>query len=161
MNKTLILYYTKYQTTLTTAMKIKQSLPIDCDVFSVKELKSISNDYSIVILGTPIFMGSIPKEFIQFCENNKQILMQKKIYLYIHGLVSKKEYLDIVQRSLDKNLVSKFIAIDFFGGKLDYQKMNFLLRFIFKKMAKSLGLESDNPNTVSDEKIDQFILKIK
>lgn len=161
MGKYLLLYYTRYQTTLETAEKIKNRLGKDCRIAPISEGSKIIDDYSNIIIGTPVIMGSIPKSVQKFCHQGHENLMNKNVFLYIHGLIWKNEYKNKINDFFNKELISHFNRIEYLGGKLDYNKMNFMKAFLFKKMSSSLGIDPDNPNNLETDRIEMFIKELE
>ena len=161
MGKFLVLYYTRYQTTLETAGKIKKRLGQNCKIAPISEGSRIIDDYFNIIIGTPVIVGSIPKPVQNFCQQEHDKLMSKNISLYLHGLIWEDKYKEEINNYFNEELISHFSRIEYFGGKLDYNKMMFLKALFFKKMAASLGIDPVKPNNLKKDKIEKFIRDLK
>lgn len=135
--KTAIIYSSKYGTTEKVAYLIGKQLSADeVDYISLKDDKLPDiEEYDKIIIGTSIYAGNTTKEMRAFCFNNRELLQNKKLGLYICCMIKKQE-----DSQLDKAYppyVSKFaIAKEALGGEMLFDKMNFFERFLCRKIMK-------------------------
>jgi len=159
MNKTLIIYHSKYGTTKKVAVSISEKLKGDSSIalFSLKENENPDiQDFDIVILGTSIYMGQASKKMRTFCKTNESALLEKKIGLFACGMHPDKEQQEKeLKDAYPKMLQDNAIAVGFFGGAFLFEQMNFLERAIIKKIAKT----STSVQQIDFEAIDQFVAK--
>jgi menaquinone-dependent protoporphyrinogen oxidase len=142
MMKVLIVYATRYGATAGTSEEIAKILReegFEVRVVNAKEekVKDIS-EYELVVVGSGIQMGKWTSEADGFLNRFEKELGHKKLALFVSSMktVSEREgKADDVATSRKAALddkVAKYdlhpIALGFFGGVMDYNKMNFLFR---------------------------------
>jgi len=140
--KALIVYATRYGATAGTSEEIAKILReegFDVRVINAKEekVKEISR-YELVIVGSGMQMGKWTSEADGFLDRFRKELEQKKLALFVSSMktVSEREgKIDDVakiRKAALEDPVTKYnlhpIALGFFGGVIDYNKMNFLFR---------------------------------
>ena len=135
--KTAIVYFSKHGTTEKVARLVGKNLKTDVvDYISLKTNKTPDiRTYEKIIIGTSVYAGNPPKEIKTFCKNNRLLLEQKKIGLFICCMDKHKE-----QEQL-KNAYPAYlqnIAIDSkaMGGEFLFENMNFWERFVIKRISK-------------------------
>lgn len=151
--KTLIAYGTKYGSTEKCANILLERLNGEVDLCNLKETKNVDlSKYDKVVIGGSIYMGKIQKAVSQFCITNLDVLREKKIGLYIccmrDGDIAETE----IKESFPLELVNDAVVKGYFGGEFIITKMNFLERFIVKKIAK-INIDTSN---ISVERISDF-----
>jgi menaquinone-dependent protoporphyrinogen oxidase len=140
--KTLILYGTRYGATAGTSeeiAKVLQGEGFDVVVVNAKEekVKDIS-PYDLIVVGTGVQMGRWTGEVEDFLKRHEQKLAQKKMAFFVSSMktVAEREGKTADVESARKfdidNKLPKYsfqpISVGFFGGVLNYNKMNFLFR---------------------------------
>ena len=125
--KTAIIYYSKHGTTERVTHLIGEKLTNKVDYISLKECpRPDIRTYDRIILGTAIYAGSPNRKVTQFCHNNQPLLEQKVIGLFICCM--NEAFPEFLQRlSIPKAIL---------GGEFQFDKMNFIERFLTKKIAK-------------------------
>jgi menaquinone-dependent protoporphyrinogen oxidase len=141
----LIVYGTRYGATTGTSEEIAKILReegIDIKVVNAKEekVKEIS-PYELVIVGSGMQMGRWTGEAEDFLKRFQNELSQKKVAIFVSSMktVSEREGKTAdVEKSRKVDLddkIAKFnlhpIAVGFFGGVLDFNKMNIITRKTF------------------------------
>lgn len=135
--KTAIIYMSKHGCTRHAARLLKDSMS-DADVCLVdlkKESPSL-DDFDCIVVGGSIHAGSIQKGIHDFCLKNKQILMTKKLGLYLCCMKEGAEAREQFEKAFPEDLRKHSSASGLFGGVFDFKKMNFIERFLVKKIAK-------------------------
>ena len=150
MTKALIVYGTRYGATANTSEVISESLReegIDVEVVDAKKhkIKSIT-DFNLIIVGSGIQMGKWTSEPEGFIKKHQQELSQKKLAIFVscgganplsEGEQKQKELADAKKKYL-QNKAAKLkvnpIALGFFGGCYDFNKMS----WFFKKTLSSI-----------------------
>ena len=163
MDKTLVMYFSKYGTTKKYAEWIAEELN-GC-IFNIKNTKNINFDeYSIIILGSGLYAGNI--KGINLLENNFNKIRDKKIILFTCGLAdySKVENVDNINKRLfkiiPKELLEK-IKIFYLQGGINYKQLN-LKHKIMMSMLKILKMKKgkDKMNEEDKEFLETYGQKI-
>lgn len=153
---TLILFASSHGCAEKSAYKLKEKLKDNSQVVSFKEkhLPTIS-DFNNIIIGGSIHAGKIQKRVASFCENNKEILLQKKLGLFLccmeEGEKAQKQFDDAFPLELIKHSSANGI----FGGEFDFDKMNFMEKMIIKRVAKI----TESISRFREEAVDEFVEK--
>lgn len=102
-----------------------------------EEIKDIS-EYDLIVVGSGLRMGKWVGEVEDFLERFRKDLEQKKVALFVSTLKSvperegKAEEVAKLRKDELEDKVAKYgvtpIALGFFGGVIDYNKMGFLMR---------------------------------
>jgi menaquinone-dependent protoporphyrinogen oxidase len=140
--KTLLVYGTRYGATSSTAAEIAKTLNeegLDVKLVNAKEekIKDIS-EYDLIIVGSGVQMGKWTGEVEDFVKRFQTQFAQKKLAVFVSSMKTIDERegkLDKVAEARKWDLDGKIekyglqpIAVGFFGGVLDFNKMNFLFR---------------------------------
>jgi menaquinone-dependent protoporphyrinogen oxidase len=138
----LLVYGTRYGATAGTSEEIAKTLReegLDVKVVNAKEekIKDIS-PYDLIIVGSGVQMGKWTGEVEDFVKRFHTQFAQKKLAVFVSSMKTIDERegkLDKVAEARKWDLDGKIekyglqpIAVGFFGGVLDFNKMNFLLR---------------------------------
>jgi len=135
--KTLIIFGTKYGTAEKCSRILKDKLQGEVKIVNVKkdsipDLSSFGN----VIIGGSIYAGRIQKEIKNFCLSNLNGLKGKSVGLFICGM-NEKDPIAQFNNYFPEELINNAAAKEYFGGEVILKKMNFLERFIMKKIGKT------------------------
>ena len=150
--KTLIIYGTRYGATEGTAKEIAKVLEeekFDVKVVNVKEEKiNDISSYELIIAGTGLQMARWVGEVEDFLKKHQKELAQKKVALFLSTMktVSEREgKLEDLAKAKKMELDSKldkynfeFLSIGFFGGVLNFNKMNIISRKAFGSLRARL-----------------------
>jgi menaquinone-dependent protoporphyrinogen oxidase len=144
MNKALIVYGTRYGTTAETSEIIAETLRkegFEVRIVNAKKEKVQSIDeFDLIIVGSGIQMGKWTKEPESFLEKFQNELSNKKVALFVscgsanplsEGEQKNKEMDDAKRKYLQDKSVEynvKPIALGFFGGCYDFNKMSWFFR---------------------------------
>lgn len=164
--KTLVVYGSKYGAAAKCAELIAKGIKGDVKVINLKEESDIKvEDYDKVVIGSSIYAGMIRKEVKIFCEKNKEMLEQKKVAIFISAM-SDELMNDYLKNGFGEQLIDRTISTVCCGGILNFKEMNFLERFITKKiMAKDMKqkgktIKPDGKKSIEEinqKAINQFI----
>ncbi len=150
--KTLLVYGTRYGATTGTSeeiAKILQTEGFDVKVVNAKQekIKDITQ-YDLVIVGTGLQMGRWTGEVEGFLKRFQDELPKKKVAVFVSSMKSvleregKTEDLAKDRKIELDDKIEKFglhpIAVGFFGGVLDFNKMNFIVRKTFGSIRPQL-----------------------
>jgi menaquinone-dependent protoporphyrinogen oxidase len=140
--KTLIVYGTRYGATTGTSEEIAKKLRekgFDVRVINAKKekIRDIS-EYELVIVGSGMRMGKWTSEADNFLKKFQKELEQKKLAIFVSTMktVSERERKtdDVakMRKTALEDEVTQYnlhpIALGFFGGVLDYNKMGFFFK---------------------------------
>jgi menaquinone-dependent protoporphyrinogen oxidase len=140
--KALIAYATRYGGTTGTSEEIARILReegFDVKMINTKEekIKDIS-EYDLIVVGSGMQMGKWVREAEDFLERFQKDFEQKKVALFVSTLKSvperegKTEEVAKLRKVELEDKVAKYglkpIALGFFGGVINYNKMGFLMR---------------------------------
>ncbi len=140
--KALIVYSTRYGATKGTSEEIARILreaSIDVEVVNAKEEKVQDiSEFELIVVGSGMSMGNWGNEAEDFVKRFHKDFENKKLALFISSLRTVEEKAgrtELVARTRKIGLedkVSKYnlkpIAMGYFGGVVDYNKMNFIMR---------------------------------
>lgn len=134
--KIAIIYYSKHGTTERVAYLIGEKLDNEVNYISLKDCpKPDIGTYDRIILGTSIYAGTPSRKVIQFCHKNQPLLEQKVIGLFI-CCMNKEQEAEEMDKAFPEYLQSLAIPKAILGGEFQFDKMNFIERFLTKKIAK-------------------------
>ena len=149
--KTLILYASKYGTTRKLAKRIAKGFD-DATVCNLKDgdIPPVSG-FDCVIIGSPVYGGSIQKEAKDFILQTKTALYEKEFGLFLSGTNADDED-KYFQENFPAGVLRAAKATAFLGGIFDASQTGRLTRFIVKRAKQPLY-----SNTIDFERIKQFI----
>jgi menaquinone-dependent protoporphyrinogen oxidase len=163
--KTLVIYASKHGSAEKCAAKLSERLSEETYLCNLKDGKIPELlQYERIIIGGSIYAGRIQREVSEFCINNINELMGKKLGFYICCMnkgASETQLKDAFPQELFNNAIAK----ESFGGEFKFRDMNFMEKTITKMISKVLA--KDNPDIpaidmkkdlslLSEEKIDKF-----
>lgn len=153
---TLVAYATKYGCTQKCAQELSKRLKDNVELVNLKEKSNVDlSKYDRVIIGGSIYIGKVQKEVTDFCSSNLDELLKKEIGLFICGMdmnMLEKQTNEIFPEELLK--IAK--TVKHFGGEFTFKKMNFMEKFIIKKITK---VTSDKSN-INYDNINKFAMDI-
>jgi menaquinone-dependent protoporphyrinogen oxidase len=151
--KTVIIYATQHGTTEKVAKRIAKSLG-DTQVIALKYAKKIDlSSYETIILGSSIHAGRNQNSMQQFCRKHLPELLQKRVSLFLSCL-NPKEFEQSKERAYPELLRKHAIVYELTGGEYLIEKMNFIERFLVKKM---VGV-TVSKSLLNEEGIDRLIV---
>ena len=136
--KTLIIYASKYGCTEKCSNLLKDKLHGEVEIVDIKK-ESIPEItlFDNIIVGGSIYMGRIQKEISQFCLNNISMLEKKNLGFFICCMNENEIAEKQINTSFPEGLLKNAVATGCFGGEFTFKKMNFLEKFIIKKISKT------------------------
>lgn len=152
---TLIAYATKYGFTKACAEMLAKKFDEKADLCDLSSNRPQLAQYDKVIIGGSIYAGRIRKPAARFCRENLNILKGKKLGLFICGMAAGDDAQRQLNASFPQELLSVAVAKESFGGEYDFKKMNFLERFIIRKISGSdknqSRIREDNMTRLADQ----------
>lgn len=154
---TLIAYATKYGFTKACADMLAKKLDEKADICDLSSNRPNLAQYDKVIIGGSIYAGRIRKSTVRFCTENINTLKSKKLGLFICGMADGDGIRKQLESSFPRELLSAAVAKESFGGEYDLNKMNFLERFIIRKISGS----DKNQSRIMEENMTRFADQMK
>jgi menaquinone-dependent protoporphyrinogen oxidase len=134
--KTLIVYASKHGSTEKAAHLLKEKLKGTVTIIPVSRLNTNElKQYSHLIIGSSIHAGRIQKPMKDFCSTQNDRLKQKHLGLFLCCMDNDKAQ-EQFNQAYPEELRTISICNGLFGGEFLFEKMNFLERFIVKKISK-------------------------
>ena len=131
--KNLIVFMSRHGTTRKIAHQIAEKLGtelttlVDLKTDEVPDLK----DFDTIMIGGSIHIGQIQKDILEFCVNNKETLLQKRVGLFMCG-VETHELKEEFDNAFPEWLRNHAIAHGLFGGELLLEEMHFFEKAMVK-----------------------------
>ncbi|MCK5003987.1 MAG: hypothetical protein KAS21_02820 [Candidatus Aminicenantes bacterium] len=131
MKKKLILFRSKYGSTKEYIKELAERIDGDCVISDAKKFSGNLKDYNPIILGSCTYMGRIL--IVDFIKENKKILKNRKIYLFVVGVFpedneASKQSFELIPEEIRKNL----LGYRKLPGRINITKLNFFERMILK-----------------------------
>lgn len=159
--KTAIIFKTRHGTTEKVAYMLAKRLTDSGDEVRVIDLAKTRqphlNGYEKIIVGGSIHVGKIQREIKTFCERHNELLMNRKLGLFIccmetDAVKRLKEFEDSFQNELKAHASAKGIM----GGEFLLEKMNFIERLVVRKVAHT----RESVHDIDTEALEKFIKDI-
>jgi menaquinone-dependent protoporphyrinogen oxidase len=128
----LIAYATRSGSTAEVAEAIgteMRAAGVQVEVMPMRNLKAIG-ERSAVVLGAPLYMGSLPRDVRRFLAHNRVDLIASKTWFFVLGPIDgKPEEFEAARSQAKKSLAKsgwfKPAELQVFGGKFDVNRMPF------------------------------------
>ncbi|PKM79945.1 MAG: flavodoxin [Firmicutes bacterium HGW-Firmicutes-14] len=152
--KTLIVYDSTHGTVKECAGKLEGRLSGEVTAVKISNKKSwpVVDDFDNVIIGASIHAGKIQKSVGSFCRENLDKLTNKKVGIFLCTLTPADQAFHYIEEQFPPELVQHASEKSCFGGAVHFERMNFIERFIMKKITKS----ASNIYQVSEDAITHF-----
>ena len=128
----LVAYATRNGSTAEIAQVIGRELVAAGHVVDVTEIKKVSTlaGYAAIVIGGPLYMGSIDSAVGKFMVNNREQLLKMPVAAFVVGLAPKNPdpgAVEVAMAALRKSLgpVTPVSSV-LFAGKLDPKKLSFI-----------------------------------
>lgn len=155
--KTAIVYATTHGTTQKVVDIINKELKGEATVFNLKKLKRVEiSDFEQVIIGGSIHAGCIQRCVKKFCQQNMVSLLQKRVVLFICGM-NEKDFPTELKNAYPELLRKHAAYCTAVGGEFLFNRMNFLERFIVKRIT---GL-SQTVSNINEQKVNELVGMVK
>jgi len=144
--RTVIFYATKYGTTASVANEIAKLITLDEEV-EVLDIKNFNWDFipdfkavSRFVIGVPMYAGKPLKSMRKFCDTFFFKLEKRLVYLFVCGSeISPEKQQAELEAAFPENLRKIAKGTAFLGGAFHWEKMNFVERFIIKRITGRTG----------------------
>jgi menaquinone-dependent protoporphyrinogen oxidase len=157
--KTLIVYTTSHGCTEKCAQMLQQHLNAsDTTLINLKKSHLENLDpYEIILIGGSIHAGRIQKKIKSFCQQNLDLLKSKKVGLFLCCMEEGDKAQQQFQTAYPAELISHAAVTSIFGGEFNFEKMNFIEKFMIKKIAKI----DKSISKINEATIEEFIKKLQ
>lgn len=134
--KTAIIYATHHGTTETVAKQIQQQLlPQQVELINLAHNKQPDiSTYDRIVVGSSIHAGKNQSVVQKFCSKNMPELLQKQIGLFLCCL-NEKEFEQSMANAYPEILRNHAFDVKLMGGEYKMDRMNFIERFLVRKIA--------------------------
>lgn len=138
--KTAIIYKSSHGTTEKVAYMLARRLTETGEEVRVIDLAKTRrphiSDYEKMIIGGSIHVGRIQKEIRAYCEKNMDMLLTKKLGIYICCMAAdEKTRSNEFESSFPDELKQYAAAKGIMGGEFLLEKMNFIEKLVVRKIA--------------------------
>ncbi len=159
----IIIYASKYGCTEACVKQLKALLEGDITLCEINNEKNYDLSlYDEVIIGGSVYIGRINKKLKKFCLKNLNLLVNKKVGLFITCLKEDAEAFQQIITNYPQELIDIAITKDYFGGEIINSKLGFFDRLITNMVSKSPELsfpkpdENNNVILVKPDHIERF-----
>ncbi|KUO49819.1 MAG: flavodoxin [Desulfitibacter sp. BRH_c19] len=147
-----IVYFSSRGTTEKAARILKEYLDGEVKLVNLRKSNELDiTDFDAVIIGGSIHAGSMQGKVQKFIKNNQNLLISKKLGLFLCCMREGEEAKEQFENAFPKELKDIAIVQGLFGGEFIFSKMNFIERQIVKKVS---GVTEDtstfNENAIKD-----------
>ncbi len=150
---TLVLFSSKHGSAKYAAERIASKLKNDFTIVDLDRKSNISlEQFDSVIMGGSVYAGRMRSSIVKFVKKNENELAKKKLGFYIICMSPMEKVPNFFIDFYGKSLAEKAAAKEIFGGKYDFDKMNFIEKFIIKKIS---GVNS-TVSTIDEDLITKF-----
>ena len=155
---TIILFRSRYGCVEKAALQLQKL--INDDLINVVNLKKNPNpDISVfrtIIIGGSIHFGKIQKTITEFCKKNHDLLLMKRLGLYLCCIEENEKAEQQFNDAYPERLRNKALATGFFGGEIDFKKLNIIERLLARK---AVDISTNTPK-ISQKAIKEFAEKM-
>jgi menaquinone-dependent protoporphyrinogen oxidase len=138
--KTLIVYASKHGTTAKCAKALMLLLGNGTSIHDLKTGPLPDLDgFDTVILGGPIYAGSLPANLRAFCQSQANVLASKRLGLFTCSMLGGEEGLSQLIHAFPERLSASAAAKSTFGGEFNTASMNLFERLIVKMVGNRMG----------------------
>lgn len=154
--KSVIIYSTKHGTTEKVANIINALSKEKAELINLKKSKSVDlSQYDRIIIGGSIHAGMVQKRIRKFCEAHMQELSQKPLGLFLSCMEEEKAQ-EQFNNAYPEELRKAAISTKLTGGEILLDKMNFLERYVVKKMGKM----TESVSKIREDKIKELAVEM-
>ena len=154
---TLIFYTSRHGCTEKTAEILKSKLDDAVTMVNLKKNKKPDlSAFDTIIIGGSIHAGKMPGSLRKYLANNLDALKKKRLALYLccmeEGEGAQRQFDEAFPEELRNHASVKGL----FGGEFNFDRMNFIEKYIVKKVAKV----TEPVSNIKEENISQFVASL-
>ncbi|MBN2652207.1 MAG: flavodoxin domain-containing protein [Spirochaetales bacterium] len=155
MKKCIIVYESNHGTVEDCVAKLKNQLKYETEYVKASKFHDVSRlaDFDLIIIGASIHAGSVQSKIKEFVTKNQNILIDSaRMGLFLCTLSDKEEAEIYFEKNFSPEFLSKVECKGLFGGTVHYERYNWFIKFMMKKITKS----SEDINKLHEEEITNF-----
>lgn len=135
--KTAIVYATHHGTTEKVAHMISELASGNAELINLKKSGDVNlNDYDRIIVGGSIHAGAIQKRVRKFCDKHMEQLSTKPLGLYLSCMEENEKARSQFETAFAEPLRKHALSCKLTGGEVIFERMNFIEKFMMKKIGK-------------------------
>jgi menaquinone-dependent protoporphyrinogen oxidase len=145
--KALVAYASRFGSTAEISERIAEvlrSAGIDVDLQPVDQVQDLKN-YSAIILGSAVYFGGWRKDAVKFLKTREADLKDKKVWFFSSGPAGAGDPVELLdgwtfpstQQEIADRIQPRGVAV--FHGVMDKANLNFMERWMLKKMDAPMG----------------------
>jgi menaquinone-dependent protoporphyrinogen oxidase len=154
-----VIYMSRHGTVAKVAGMIKDSCK--SEPVTLINLKAITHpDVSkcdLIIIGGSIHVGKIQKQLKRFCSKNEELLLTKKLGLFICCMFTGNEAQQEFENAYSEKLRNHAIAKALMGYEILFEKMDIVERTVMKKLTG----ESQDVHKIDIKSFNKFIVDLR
>ena len=149
---TAIIFISRHGTTKTVSQKIKEHIG-EADLIDLKKnSKPDLSKYQTILLGGSVHMGQVHKKTKSFIEKNKDILLRKKLGLFLCCMEEGEKATEQYNLAFPEELREHADANAMMGYEYLLEEMGFLEKMMVKKITG----KNESFSKLSEESIKEF-----
>jgi menaquinone-dependent protoporphyrinogen oxidase len=135
--KTAIVYTTQHGTTAKVAAMINELAAGKAELIDLKKVKRPDlSDYDRIIVGGSIHAGQVQKRIRKFCETYQSELSVKPLGLFLSCMEENEKAKVQLEAAFPEALRNHAVSTKLTGGELLFENMNFIEKYMIKKIGK-------------------------
>lgn len=132
----ILVYSSKYGFTKEVSEYIKASVNEGISIFDVNNFdQSKIKEAKKIIFASSVYTGQMNKHIKELIKENKVEILNKKIVFLIVG-GNEKEIKTVLSENVDEDILRNNPLLIYGGYSYNFEKLNFVYRYIVKKVAK-------------------------
>ena len=141
---TIIIYTTKHGSTQTCAgiLALKMDGKVTMVNIKTDDIPCLNCADNIVV-GGPIYVGKIQKNITRFLEENRELLLSKKLGLFICCEAEEEDAREQLENAFSEELREHAVAVENFGGEIRWDDLGLLEKAAVKAVMKQSESSSD------------------
>ncbi|MCI1742203.1 MAG: flavodoxin domain-containing protein [Prevotella sp.] len=147
--KIAIIYCSKYGTTEKVCHAISKMVgkANEVDLFDLKNQKKLNvHEYDAIVLGSSVYAGKPRTQMVEFCKNNEEQLLSKRLFLFVCGM-DKEHAAREIEMTYPAKMLQAAEKSEFIEGEFLLNKISFIERLmlrVFFKVKQSVTREYDD-----------------
>ena len=135
--KVLIAYRSKYGTTESCAHALSERIKAETTLAELR-VRHVPDPraFDVVLIGGSIYGGRIQREVTSFCESRGDLLLTRKIGLFLCCLSQGEHAREQLQAAFPEWLAAHAFARSLFGGDLHYDRLMLLDRLLVRGLPR-------------------------